>query len=98
MTEFWLTTILVSMKTIPLSEVKMKLSQLVDEVHERDEEIVITKNGRPVAVLLSSDQVDSYRESRDIESSPELMDEIRQGLAALGKGEAELYTLAELFD
>ena len=86
------------MKTLPLSEVKMKLSQLVDEVHERDEEIVITKNGRPVAVLLSSDEVESYRETKAVEALPELMDEIRRGAAALAAGEAELYTLAELFD
>jgi hypothetical protein len=35
------------MKTLPLSEVKMKLSELVDRVHSTDEEVVITKNGRP---------------------------------------------------
>ncbi|HVR29801.1 MAG TPA: type II toxin-antitoxin system Phd/YefM family antitoxin [Thermoanaerobaculia bacterium] len=32
-------------KTLSLSEAKMKLSALVDEVHGTDEEIVITRNG-----------------------------------------------------
>jgi len=43
------------MKIVPLSEVKAKLSQLVDEVATRDEQIVITRNGRAAAVLLSQD-------------------------------------------
>jgi prevent-host-death family protein len=33
------------MKVLPLSEVKMKLSQLVEEVSSLDEEITITRNG-----------------------------------------------------
>ena len=32
------------MKVFPLSEVKMKLSQLVEEVSSRDEEIAITRD------------------------------------------------------
>ena len=43
------------MKTLPLSEAKTKLSGLVEKVRSRDEEIVITRNGRPVAVLVSPD-------------------------------------------
>ena len=38
---------------ITLSEAKIKLSWLVDKVNTTDEEIVITKNGRPAAVLVS---------------------------------------------
>ena len=32
------------MKTLSLSEAKMKLSSLVDAVYKTDEEVVITKN------------------------------------------------------
>ena len=38
------------MKTLPLSEVKMKLSALVDRVEATDEEVIITKNGRPAPI------------------------------------------------
>ena len=41
------------MKTLSLSEAKMKLSGLVEEVNAADEEIVITKNGSPAAVLIA---------------------------------------------
>jgi prevent-host-death family protein len=86
------------MKTLSLSEVKMKLSALVDEVHRSDEEIVITRNGAPVAVLVSPDEFESWRETMAIQLDPESLSEIREGLAALDEGKADLYTLDELFD
>ena len=86
------------MKTLSLSEVKMKLSALVDEVQGSDQEIVITRNGAPVAVLVSSDEFESWRETTAIQLDPESLSEIRQGLIALDEGGADLYTLEELFD
>lgn len=86
------------MKTLPLSEVKTKLSSLIDEVRDRDEEVTITRNGRPVAVLVSADEFDSWKETVSIRADAALMEEIRQGLAALEAGNAKLYTLEELFD
>jgi antitoxin YefM len=84
------------MRTMPLSEVKMKLSGLVDKVRSTDEEIVITKNGTPAAVLISSDEWESLRETRSIRSSASLMKEIRQGLQELRQGKARLYSLEEI--
>jgi len=53
--KFWSILIAVyPMKTLSLAETKTKVSALVDQVHNSDEEVVITKNGRPVAVLVSS--------------------------------------------
>ena len=40
-------------KTLPLSEVKTRLPELVTGVEEREEEVVVTKNGRPAAVLIN---------------------------------------------
>jgi antitoxin YefM len=85
------------MKTLSLSEVKMKLSELVDKVHSTDEEVVITKNGRPAAVLVSPEEFESWKETIEILASPDLMEEIRRGLAALKKG-SKIYTLEELLD
>ena len=85
------------MKTLSLSEVKMKLSELVDRVHSTDEEVVITKNGRPAAVLVSPEEFESWKETIEILASGDLMEEIRRGLAALRKG-SKIYTLQELLD
>ena len=83
------------MKTLSLSEVKMKLSELVENVYSTDEEIVITKNGRPAAVLVSPDEFESWKETADIKSDVDLMNEIKKGLLAL-KTKSKLYTLEEL--
>lgn len=86
------------MKTLPLTEAKAKLSSLIDEVRDRDEEVTITRNGRPVAVLVSADEFESWKETISIRADAALWEEIRQGLAALKERNARLYTLDELFD
>lgn len=84
------------MQVVPLSEVKMKLSQLVEEVSSLDEEITITRNGKPVAIIVSPDEFDSWKETLAIRADTELMAEIRRGLEDIKK-KRKLYTLEELF-
>ncbi|RZB35926.1 MAG: hypothetical protein SRB2_02724 [Desulfobacteraceae bacterium Eth-SRB2] len=86
------------MKTMSLSEAKMKLSALIDSIGVTDEEVVITKNGRPAAVLVSTDEFESWRETLAVRSDSELMEEIKMGLNALKKKKTSLYTLDELFE
>jgi prevent-host-death family protein len=75
----------------------MKFSELVDAVARLDEQVIITRNGRPAAVLVSPDEFESWSETTAIKSNAELMQEIRDGLEALDS-DARLYSLAELFD
>jgi antitoxin YefM len=86
------------MKTLSLSQAKMKLRALSDEVSGMGEEVVITKNGVPGAVLVSPDEFESWRETMAIHFDTESMDEIREGLTALKEGRAAVYTLEELFE
>ena len=85
------------MKTLSVSEAKMKLSGLVQAVNDTDEEIVITKNGAPVAVLISPGEFESLKETIAVRSDAALAEEIRKGLRSLKEKEARLYTLDELF-
>jgi len=57
---------------------------------------MITKNGRPAAVLISPFEYESWIETTAVQSDTELMDEIKKGLAQLKKKKAKLYTLEEL--
>ena len=79
------------MKTLSLSEVKAKLSELVDEVESRDERIVITRKGRPAAVLVSQDDLDSWQETLEITSDPALMTAIRRGIRQIARGQTVSY-------
>ena len=85
------------MKTLSLSEAKMKLSGLIEKVSDTDEEIIITKNGRPAAVLVSPDEFESWKETIAVRSDTALMQEIKKGLKVLRSKKAKLYTLEELF-
>lgn len=84
------------MKTMSLSEAKMKLSGLVEAVSTTDEEIMITKNGRAAAVLMSADEFEGLKETKAIRADLPLMDEIKKGLRGLKQKKAKLYTLDEL--
>ncbi len=83
------------MKQLPITEAKIKLGRLVDRVAATDNAVVITRNGRPAAVLVSPDEYESWKETRAIQSDRELMAEIRRGLRELKKG-GKIYTLEEL--
>ena len=82
-------------KTLPLSEVKARLSELVATVEKTEEELVITRNGRPAAVLISAEEFESWKETRDIQRNPALMQEIKQGLKQLEKGQS--FSFEEVF-
>jgi prevent-host-death family protein len=83
------------MRVLSLSEAKARLSRLVADLETDDEELVITRNGRPAAVLISADEFESWRETREIMRNPALMKEIRQGLRQLEKGRR--FTFEEVF-
>ena len=86
-----------NMETLSLSEAKMKLSELIEKVQSTDAEVVITKNGRPAAVLVSPDEFEGWRETITIKSDGDLMSEIKKGVSALKK-KPKVYTLEELFE
>jgi prevent-host-death family protein len=82
-------------KTLPLSEIKARLSELVATVEKTEEELVITRNGRPAAVLISAEEFESWKETRDIQRNPALLLEIKQGLGQLEKGQS--FSFEEVF-
>jgi prevent-host-death family protein len=84
------------MKTLPLSEAKSQLSGLVERVRSLDEQVVITRNGRPAAVLVSAEEFERWKETIEVRGDAQLMKEIRAGLRALKARKARLYTLEEL--
>ena len=63
-------------KTLSLSEVKTRLPELVAGVQEREEEVVVTKNGRPAAILINVDEYTRLKETLDVLSDPALMKQI----------------------
>ena len=79
--------ILVMSETIPLSAVKAHLSELVDRVQGEQDRIVVTRNGRPAAVIVSQDELDELEETLATLSDASLMAQLRESEATLAKGE-----------
>ena len=84
------------MKTMPLSEVKTNLSELIDVVESRAEAVTITRNGKPVAMIVSKDEYDGWHETVEIMSDSNLVKEIRKGIQVL-KRTRKRYTLDDIF-
>ena len=72
--------------TLPLAEIKKRLSEVVDGVEERHDRVVLTRNGRPAAVILSPDDLEALEESLEILSNPKAVREIRAAEAEINRG------------
>src|SRR3546814_504522 len=66
------------MDHVPLAEVKNHLSQVVGRVQREHGRVVITKHGRPAAVLISIEDLESLEETLAVLSDPDLMASIRE--------------------
>lgn len=73
--------------TLPLAEIKKRLSEIVDGVEQRHDRVLLTRNGRPAAVIISPDELEALEETLEILSDPKAMREIRQAERAVEKGQ-----------
>ena len=71
------------MTTDSLRNVKDRFSEFLDRVEQHHERVVVTRNGRPAAVLVSPDDLASLEETLEILSDSELV-------RALARAEAEV--------
>ena len=65
-------------KTVPFTEARAKLSELLDEIDERHEHVVITRSGRPVAVLVPADEQEILEETLEILQDESLLGALRE--------------------
>jgi len=68
-------------KILPISEVKARLPELVTSIAEREEEVVVTRNGKPAAGLINYAEYERVKETIDILSDTDLMRQIRKSQA-----------------
>ncbi len=65
-------------KIVPFTEARANLTELLDEVVDKQEHVLITRNGRPSAVMLSADEYESLEESLDILQDKDLLESLRK--------------------
>ena len=74
------------MTTIPLADAKSRLSAVVDEVRDTHERVVITRNGRPEAVILAISDLEALEETLDLLSTPGAVEQIRRAEVDIAAG------------
>ena len=75
------------MTTLPLSEVKARLSEIAEEVATTHERVQVTRNGRDYVVLLASEDLESIEATLELLSDPEAMARIKSSERDIEHGE-----------
>lgn len=73
-------------ETVPFTEAKAHLSELVDKVVGEHERFILTRNGRPAAVLLNPDELESLEETVEILQDPKLLESLRRSRREAAEG------------
>jgi antitoxin YefM len=81
-------------KHVPVREFRSRLSELLDDVADRRDHILVTRNGKPAAALVPIDEYHALEESAEILSDRDALDAIEAGLADVNRG--DVVTLDEL--
>jgi prevent-host-death family protein len=74
------------MTTLPLAEVKNRLSQVVNDLVATHDRVVVTRNGRPAAVILSPDDLESLEETLAVLADQDLVRQLRDSQEDLAAG------------
>ncbi len=77
---------------MPLADVKNRLSEVVERLEREHGRVVITKHGRPAAVVLNIEDFEGLEETLSLLSDPKLMRRVRQGQADIESGKVREMT------
>lgn len=83
---------------MPLADVKNRLSEVVERLEREHGRVVITKHGRPAAVVMSIEDLEGLEETLDILSNPALMRRIKKAEAEIDAGQDEPLTKEQLLE
>jgi antitoxin YefM len=80
---------------MPLADVKNRLSEVVERLEREHGRVVITKHGRPAAVVLSVEDLESLEETLDILGDRILVSKIHKAMNEFAEGKAQILTRDE---
>jgi len=78
---------IVAMTTEPLRTVRDHLSEFIERVEHQHERVVITRNGRAAAVLISPEDLSALEETLDLLSDKQAMGELREAEQAVAESD-----------
>jgi prevent-host-death family protein len=81
---------------LPLADVKNRLSEVIERLEREHGRVIVTKHGRPAAVMLSIEDLESLEETLEILSDPQLLKDIRSGDRDVKAGRTERLSKEQL--
>lgn len=82
------------MDVVAISDLRSNLPSLINEVSEKLKRFIITVSGKPKAVVMSLEELESLEETAEILATPGALEAIRKSLEQIRQG--EYITLEEL--
>lgn len=73
-------------RSVTLKSLRPRLPRIVEEIDSKMDRFIITKRGRPVALMISIEDYESMLETLDILSNTKLMKKIKRAEADIRKG------------
>ena len=81
-------------KIVPVRVLRSNLSSLLDDVSNRRDHVLVTRNGAPAAALIPIDEYEALEETAEVLLDPDALAALEDGLAEIARGET--VTLGEL--
>jgi len=75
------------MSTQSLRDVRDHLSEVIYRVEHQHERVVVTRNGKPAAVIVSPEDLAQMQETIDVLSDSQALADIREADAAYARGD-----------
>ena len=72
---------------LAISDVRSNLPNIVDNISKYLDRVVISVNGKPKAVMISAEELESLEETADILAIPGSLESIKQGIKEAKQGE-----------
>lgn len=78
------------MNTVAISQFRNNLPRIIDDIANYMKRVVISVSGKPKAVVLSLDELESLEETAEILSIPGAYQKIKKGLREAKEGKMKL--------
>jgi len=78
-------------KTLPITEAREKLRELVEKARRLGARFIITRNGKPDAVLIGHEEFESWMETLEVIGARNEVKAIREGLADIRAGRSSSF-------
>ncbi len=76
-------------KTLPITEARANLTDIVNRASNNLDEYIITVNGKPAAVIMSAREYEGWQETNEILADKKLMKELKQAEKEIEEGKGQ---------